>query len=56
MAKYNCWATILIEVPISVRYVCSNGLNLKCNHANYDEYFEVCEDCGKSGEAIAKEG
>ena len=25
---------------------------IACEHAEYDEYFEVCEDCGMTGEEI----
>lgn len=32
-----------------------NNTKLRCEHANYDDYFDVCEDCKKEGEAIMKE-
>ncbi len=25
---------------------------MKCEHVDYDDYFERCDDCGMSGEAI----
>lgn len=27
----------------------------KCDHANYDDYFERCSDCGATKEQILKE-
>lgn len=26
-----------------------------CDHRNYDDYFEVCEDCGMTGEQQVQE-
>ncbi len=28
---------------------------MKCNHIDYDDYFEKCNDCGLTGQQIHKE-